>query len=661
MDDSVFPIESRKDTHTETQHVNARPRKPTIPVGIVTTRLVQLKTLTDDTGSVIRHHTGHGSSKASGHRAGCGFVIPASRSTIFHQAIPQSDRSDIENGKQTGSLNATPDNGQPRIPHGPRASKSYDVLSPYVITKQDTEPVSVPRAVCNNIDGVYHGILRQYRNNWVNGDGVQEEQRTAHVCHSYGEWISFEDPCLSCGHAFCARCTADAEEGSQTPTGTSTHSSSTTPQRQRERSELRRLAADNESPQWEHDSHCGSKSLSSSTRSIPRAKALSSVYLNQPARHCICCIARQPSGRRQTEPALPAAHYGLSPEYAASESGSSTVTHATTISNLRLPDNLVEEQALRPAALQPRRSTNEANTSPTKARASDPYVGKRLMRPHPQPPEPTMESWPRLRRVPEAVNGESNDEVNEAPWSREALRRVSKPATGENQSYKKPTTNPEWTARLRKVREPTAADAVDDEPWRSRKPNSPLDRSEQDCVYYDRNRSESVRPSERPVSSNYDPPVPIRSSTKSPSVASRTSRSSLRQTESSLARTFPVQNLGNEDEMEPSRQPRLVTPSRARARTLPTREMRPTGIMKSQPKKTKDPHSCTWRDRFMDLSAEVDQLRNELESCQPSGANSPYTVPNERECGDAGIDGLTVVIHLKGRDDLVINTDLRNA
>jgi hypothetical protein len=70
-------------------------------------------------------------------------------------------------------------------------------------------------------------------------------------------------------------------------------------------------------------------------------------------------------------------------------------------------------------------------------------------------------------------------------------------------------------------------------------------------------------------------------------------------------------------------------------------------------------HMCAWRARYMDLKSQADQL----------GDESSYPLPESRAEGvgtlcshthtDIDIEGLTVVMHFKGRDDLVINTDLR--
>lgn len=50
-------------------------------------------------------------------------------------------------------------------------------------------------------------------------------------------------------------------------------------------------------------------------------------------------------------------------------------------------------------------------------------------------------------------------------------------------------------------------------------------------------------------------------------------------------------------------------------------------------------HECDWKDKYMALQADVDA---------------------QGRPGDIGLEGLTIVLHLQGRDDLVINTDLRN-
>lgn len=83
-------------------------------------------------------------------------------------------------------------------------------------------------------------------------------------------------------------------------------------------------------------------------------------------------------------------------------------------------------------------------------------------------------------------------------------------------------------------------------------------------------------------------------------------------------------------------------------------------------------HQCDWKDKFNTLKAEIeDGLQG-----QDSGA---IEVGQDHQCdwkdkyvalkseveadggqqGDLGLEGLTIVLHMRGKDDLVINTDLR--
>lgn len=52
-----------------------------------------------------------------------------------------------------------------------------------------------------------------------------------------------------------------------------------------------------------------------------------------------------------------------------------------------------------------------------------------------------------------------------------------------------------------------------------------------------------------------------------------------------------------------------------------------------------DDHQCDWKEKYLGLKSEV-----EADSGQQ---------------GDIGLEGLTIVLHMRGKDDLVINTDLR--
>lgn len=83
-------------------------------------------------------------------------------------------------------------------------------------------------------------------------------------------------------------------------------------------------------------------------------------------------------------------------------------------------------------------------------------------------------------------------------------------------------------------------------------------------------------------------------------------------------------------------------------------------------------HACEWRARCMDLHSEVEQLKSEMSEME---SNHTFEQKSEtlmrgyisvgvgdkmaqHECHEFGIEGLTIVLHMRGKDDLVINTDL---
>lgn len=645
-------------------------RRPTIPVGIVSARLGQLKILTTEKSSI-----GYKDGINSGSGLGCTLetesIRTAFRGANLHCDTPPRWSLGAERRRLINELSAKAETSYQRLIPSPSEPKGYDNLpfcNESATARQSRSSPTIGNVMLeleptsNNKPRIMAAI--GLRAGWGNGDGVQDiSTERAHICHSCGESISFGEPCLYCGHTFCSRCTADIEDesrNSQPQTGiTMTPRSSAAPHQRDNHTRSGLSNSNSDVNRWGNENENQTTSISSSSRSFPRAKTPSRAYLSQPARHCICCFARQPIASRQTVPTAPN-HYLEG--FDLSSSGSSTATHASTISNLRLPNKIVEEETLRPAALRPHRSTPAPSAVQLNTKSSDPYIGKRLLRPHPREPEPETERWPKLRQVAEPSNTRPSNYRQGVPWDRNALRRVSRPATGERSLYQKPGTNSEWVKKLKKVNNTvTNADASNDHGWQSQPPNSPLDRSKQDCVYCDRNRSESVRRSERPVSSTYDElrghASLGRAPTKSPILITRTSRTNSRQVEGSMPRDSSVP--GNES-LGDTERPSSRAQTRPRNLTASPRDGRSSGIMKLPNRaKSRDQHSCIWRDRFMDLSAEVDQLRSELDLCEPGEVFSPQGEPEDHKCGDAGIDGLTVVIHLKGRDDLVINTDLR--
>ncbi|KAJ3522134.1 hypothetical protein NM208_g12989 [Fusarium decemcellulare] len=74
-------------------------------------------------------------------------------------------------------------------------------------------------------------------------------------------------------------------------------------------------------------------------------------------------------------------------------------------------------------------------------------------------------------------------------------------------------------------------------------------------------------------------------------------------------------------------------------------------------------HVCAWRTRYMDLSTEIKQLKSEAsqvaEGQGTQGVDVGVGTSFSHKCPDISIEGLTIVMHMRGKDDLVINTDLK--
>lgn len=87
-----------------------------------------------------------------------------------------------------------------------------------------------------------------------------------------------------------------------------------------------------------------------------------------------------------------------------------------------------------------------------------------------------------------------------------------------------------------------------------------------------------------------------------------------------------------------------------------------------RPSRSSD-HACIWRARYMDLSSEVEHMKSDMSShdegsrevMAPRPSNHDVGVGDamaQHHCEGLGLQGLTIVMHMKDKDDLVINTDL---
>lgn len=71
-------------------------------------------------------------------------------------------------------------------------------------------------------------------------------------------------------------------------------------------------------------------------------------------------------------------------------------------------------------------------------------------------------------------------------------------------------------------------------------------------------------------------------------------------------------------------------------------------------------HECEWKERYMVLAAEIRQLKADMLTRQSIGDSGILTTRHEEEHigDDVDIRGLTIVLHFKNRDDIVVDTDL---
>ncbi|KAH9906256.1 hypothetical protein F4778DRAFT_725157 [Xylariomycetidae sp. FL2044] len=70
-------------------------------------------------------------------------------------------------------------------------------------------------------------------------------------------------------------------------------------------------------------------------------------------------------------------------------------------------------------------------------------------------------------------------------------------------------------------------------------------------------------------------------------------------------------------------------------------------------------HNCSWKDRYLSLTAEIRLLKAELAArVSLGGAEDLKQAGNTGFDDDLGLQGVTIVMHLKGKDDVVIDTDL---
>ncbi|KJZ72958.1 hypothetical protein HIM_07721 [Hirsutella minnesotensis 3608] len=287
---------------------------------------------------------------------------------------------------------------------------------------------------------------------------------------------------------------------------------------------------------------------------------------------------------------------------------------------------------------------------------------------HNAKPEP----WPQLRRIERPPSRQRSPAPLRAPWSRDTLRKTpGRP--GELQTAEEEHSPLVWRQNLRRTRAENRSSSANVDPpeapaqWRETlmrtKPEAPLPNSDKNdtCSFCDQGPSSPPRDCSHPNNTPRHPCSREVEETRSTTPAA----TKVRQVERSLARE-------KVEELEALRKDDVAAPAT------------PEGSKSSDGGSAQhqivwhdaggvalpDNHACRWRDLYMNLTGEVEKWKAELDTCDLVEGEQRARPPSRRDIGvgngasheetpdDVGIEGLTIVVHMAYRDDLVIHTDL---
>lgn len=360
--------------------------------------------------------------------------------------------------------------------------------------------------------------------------------------------------------------------------------------------------------------------------------------------------------------------------------------------SLRLTGNQIpKDYGLLPSTVQARKSVIETGIGTTAPEASS-QTKERSQR---EPKEVPADAWPQLKRVEKiAAEGSWHVADTSAPWSRHALREVQGHHHHEDHSPRRHDTPDLFKMRqqLRKVQSPEPLKAVKlPTPPLSQWRRSPgrLTGSPQTQMSKDVNCG-NCNPSETTSSAHEESPMRVimeeddvnsqqpltlmqKDATNLLSEANilpTPSRLRLRDLEQTLARhsAEDLQSLQGGKASSDRRGLEMTTPL-----DVSISEGGDAHIHNPRPFLPPD-HACEWRARCMDLNSEVEQLKSEMSEMESIQTFEQRSEPQMRgyisvgvgdavaqhDCREFGIEGLTIVLHMRGKDDLVINTDLEN-
>ncbi|KAI0195094.1 hypothetical protein EV127DRAFT_315496, partial [Xylaria flabelliformis] len=69
-------------------------------------------------------------------------------------------------------------------------------------------------------------------------------------------------------------------------------------------------------------------------------------------------------------------------------------------------------------------------------------------------------------------------------------------------------------------------------------------------------------------------------------------------------------------------------------------------------------HECNWKERYVALTAEIRQLKAEMSARASLMSSDILTPRNEQQRDNLDLLAVTVILHSRDRDDIVINTDV---
>ncbi|KAH0443508.1 hypothetical protein CcaCcLH18_00821 [Colletotrichum camelliae] len=269
--------------------------------------------------------------------------------------------------------------------------------------------------------------------------------------------------------------------------------------------------------------------------------------------------------------------------------------------------------------------------------------------------------WPKLKRVTK-VTKETMEEKPKAslPWMQRPLRRVQKEENISQQAQTQQSTEVEnWRSQLRKVEAPGAGPAEGG----YSKGSHHGDRQRAETCTSCSSVGEVVDVATDATEEELQSPAPLRSQRVEEVQASASHKSSSR-TSTRLESEINTQVSHTVKETHSASGSNVVVEDNEASVTHGfehRRESNEIEVLSPAPVISSE-HTCSWKEHYLRLTSEVRQLKAEImsrEKLRSSGVDVGVNVG--RGDDELGVEGLTIVMHLKGKDDLVINTDLTRA